>query len=261
MIQTIKECSQSRHALRMLLEVEIKNRIHATRLGMLWWVLDPLILLAIYTFVIQMVLGRGGPGFPMFVLTGLVVWQAFAKGISQAAGIFNRYSNLIRVYNTPLVAYVTSAVVSNIFYVLFGVVIVMAFNWSVVGWHTFFLIPVIILLIIISLAIALPVACIGVWVKDISLMVTYILRIGFYASPVLYSVEMVMSLEKIPHWAKVIYGLNPIGYLITIFRQILLEGQAPDIMSFVVWLFVFLVMIQLGLLLLRRLHNSIPKVV
>ena len=261
MLIAFKECVGSRHALRMLLEVEIKNRIHSTKLGVLWWVLDPLILLAIYTFVIQMVFGRGGPGYPMFVLTGLIIWQATAKGLGQAAGVFSRYSNLIRVYNTPLFAYVVSAVLANIFYVIFGVIIVVVFNLDALGWHTLFLLPSSILLILIILAIALPVACLGVWLKDMTLMVSYILRVGFYASPVLYSADMVMNIDKIPAWAKALYGMNPIGYIITVFRQILLEGKMPDIGSFVICLAIVLCVLQAGIILLRKLHNSIPKVV
>lgn len=87
MLRTVKECYESRHALPVLMEVEIKNRTSSTCFGVFWGVLDPLILLGLYTFVIWIVFGRCGPGYPLFVLTGLVIGT-----MPLSAHIAHRYS-------------------------------------------------------------------------------------------------------------------------------------------------------------------------
>lgn len=105
----------------------------------------------------------------------------------------------------------------------------LAYNADMAGWHTFYILPLLMLLGLVMLAISLPLACMGVWIKDTALAITYILRVAFYASPILYGIDMIMTLENIPMWAKYLCATSPIGYVITAVRQVLLQGQFLDL--------------------------------
>lgn len=261
MWRTLQECSTSRYPLLALLESEIKDRISATRLGVLWWILDPLLLLAIYVFIVHIVFGRGGPGYPLFVFTGIVIWQAAAKGITQAASTFTRNSVLIRAYNTPLFIYVAAPALSGMFYAAFGLILLILINIRTIGLHTLALFPLCVLLFLMTLALSLPIACLGAWFKDVNLGIGYLLRIAFYATPVLYGPDMLRNLSNIPSWVKNVLLANPLGYVIDMFRKILLEGQTPSWATFALWSAATLLGVQAGILLLRKAHNTIPKVI
>ena len=66
MISFFHSLYRFRHALRIQIWVDLKTSVATTRLGVLWWILDPLLLMAIYYFIVMKVFNRGGEGVPFF---------------------------------------------------------------------------------------------------------------------------------------------------------------------------------------------------
>lgn len=261
MQQAGKEVYANRYPLRALLEAEIKSKISQTRLGALWWIMDPLIQFCIYFFLIYIIFQRGGPDYPMLIFSGLVVWDVFAKGLTQSASTFSRNSVLIRAYNIPLFIYILAPALVGLFYALFGFTLLLIFNYENLGLHTLAIVPLSVLLCMATLAFALPVAIFGAWFKDVSYGIGYLLRLCMYTTPVIYSMEMLAQVPRLPEWAKFILMANPMAYIINSFRAVIMHSQWPDLLGFLVWFVILCVLIEAGLLLLRYAHNTLPKVI
>lgn len=259
MIATIKDIVKFKQTLMTLVMVDLRIQIATTRLGYVWWFLDPLILMAIYYFMIGVVFNRGGPGYHIFILSGIVVWQPAAKAIREITVAFTKNATLIKSIKAPLVIYVLSPALVNCFFCVLSTIIVLSFNLDKIGFHTIFLIPMFFIFILIVLLFGMFLSVFDIYIRDTHILVAYGLRIFFYASPILYQSELVMNSKKIPDIVKTLYFLNPIAYLVPSMRTIIIHGKVPDMPLMLVWIIALLALNQLGFLLIRKQQSAIPK--
>ena len=90
-------------------------------------------------------------------------------------------------------------------------------------------------------------------------MMKYILRAGFFLSPVLFSPTRITESERIPEFVKTLYGLNPMAWIMTSLRSILLEGEMFVWSEFFILMLVIIVIIQIGLIWMRMNTSRIIK--
>jgi len=239
----------------------LKTKIQGTKLGAVWWILDPLILMGVYYFVIGVVLKRGGPGYPFFVLAGVVVWQTLSKSLTQMTNAFQSNRQLIMSFSAPLSIYVIAPVLVNLFLFLLGLLVVMCFKLNVIGLVTLELIPLSILFMCFLIAVGLPLACINVHIPDTNLIVNYVLKVAFFATPVLYEVSRITESHVIPQWFKTIYVVNPIVFFINGFRDILLYGRGVSLHDALLNCIVVVIILELSWQFFKRSRNNLPKMI
>jgi len=261
MIRLVKEFSSTRTALFTLIEVNIKTTVASARLGWVWWFIDPLVMMAIYYFIIHMIFGRGGENYHLFVLTGIVSWQCFSRSISQSGQAILQNRSLIKQIGIPTTILTAVPIFVQIFFAIIGVLIVMVWNYPKIGYHSFAIILLFFLLFILAYAVGLFLSVIEVFAKDAGKVVGYLLRGGFFLSPILYPASKVLEADKVPDIVKQIYMLNPMVIVIDGFRTLLLEGSMFDIKNYLFVLPVGLVLVQLGLLWQRRNTNKVIKMI
>jgi ABC-type polysaccharide/polyol phosphate export permease len=259
MIHATKDIIHNLNALRVQLAVAVKTTVAATRLGALWWILDPLLLMLLYTFVVKIVFDRGGPNYHLFALCGIVTWQSFSRSVTLCSTALSRNSTLIRQTRLPMHLYVMLPPVVQAFFYLIGLMIVAVWNHSALGWHTLAVLPLFLPMILIPYTLGLFLSILTVKLPDIGKMVPYLLRFGFYFSPVLYSPERIYDLQNIPPLFKSLYAWNPMVHVITAVRQVLFFGQMFDVTVMLVILAVTLAFTQLGLLYFRAVSRFVPK--
>jgi lipopolysaccharide transport system permease protein len=149
-------------------------------------------------------------------------------------------------------------VVQSFFY-LIGLGVVAVWNSGVVGWHTFSLFLLIMPMILIPYTLGLFLSIFTVKMPDIGKMVPYVLRFGFYISPVLYDPDRVYHLKNIPPMFKSLYALNPMVHIITAVRDVLFTGKMFSIKIILIILAVTLVFMQMGILFFRAYSRFVPK--
>jgi len=259
MLRLTNEIWENRHALRSQFYVNIKTTVATTKLGLLWWILDPLLLMLIYYFVVKVVFNQGGPNYHLFVLCGLVTWQAFSRTIALCTRALTASEGLIKQASLPMVIYVFISPLVQAFFCLIGLVIIMIWNWQVVALHAISVIVPVFLMIMISFTAGLFLSIFEVYIRDTGKLITYILRFGMYMSPVLYSPDRIYGIESIPAYLKTLYSLNPMVHVIGAVRDLLFYGKMfefrPILITFVVTLFIM----QLGLFFFRRVSPYVPK--
>lgn len=259
MIKTVSELIKSHYILSMQIQAELKTSVSKEKFSYLWWFLDPVIMMFIYYFVISVILGRGGPGYHLFVLSALISWQWFARSLNAATGAFNASSGIIKHTPIPLIVLILSPALVNMVYALVGFVVVMVVAGNLPGADLLILPWLIFIQLIFTVAVGCFTSVINMFLPDMKRIVTFGLRIWWFLSPILYEAERVTASERVPEIGKTLFIMNPFTTLIPAYRSILVHQEMPDIGGLMIIFAVALVMLEAGLILLRRYSHEIPK--
>ena len=259
MIRLIKDLWVNRHVLRSQFYVNTRTTVASTKLGMLWWILDPIFLMMIYYFVFKVVFDRGGPDYHLFILCGLVTYQFFSRSISLCTNALILSEGLIKQASLPMVLYLVISPLVQAFFCMIGFAVIMIWNYPALGLHTFAIVFPLILTILITFTAGLFLSIFEVYIKDTGKMIAYLLRFGMYMSPVLYSADRIYENPVIPQYTKILYSLNPMVHILTAVKDILFYGKMFDPVPLLIIFMVVLVVMQLGLVFFRKASPYVPK--
>lgn len=259
----LHELWEYRELVFFMLSRDVKGRYRQMAFGPLWMVISPLLntLLFVVMFGVVAKLPTDGLPAPLFMYSALLVWTFFSAGLFAAANSLVAYRDLIsKIYFprliVPLVG-IGSAFVDFIisFLLLIGM---MAWYQCYPSLHILWLAPYLLLAICTGLAVGLWFASWIVHFRDISNILSYIVRFWMYACPVVYSCSMVA--KHMPEEWMFLYYLNPMTVVIEGVRWALLGvGRGPDIYLLIGFAIVIPLMIT-GAYYFRRTERSIVDI-
>ena len=218
---------RNRVLLKELVKTDFKLRYQGSVLGYLWAVIKPLLMFAILYVVFAKVLRFGDevPHYPVYLLTGTVLWNFFTECTFQGIHAIEQRSELIRKISFPkyiIVVSATSTALINLAINLCVVVIFALANGVGLSW-TWLLVPFsIVELYVLALGISLLLGAINVKFRDIGSIWEVLMQAMFYAVPILYPISMVTSTSVLI--AKILL-VNPIAQVIQDVRQNLITGE------------------------------------
>jgi len=227
-VQYLEEVRRRKDLLLYLVSSDLRAQHRNTFLGYLWWLLDPILNLIIYYFVVGIVFRRGGPDYILHLIVALSVWRWFQATLTTATrSIVSRASIISQVYLPkvifPLSTALTQAV--NFGFSLIVVFIFILLAGRVPGLELVWLPLVIGAQLIFTIALALPLAYISVFVRDMDNLTQHLMRLWFYASPVVWTVDFIPQA-----WLWVV-NINPMAYFLSAYRNILLYQRAPNVVA------------------------------
>ncbi len=239
--KSAQELFSRKQLIYYLVATELKAGKAGTRLGMLWWLLDPIILMFIYWFVFSLLLDRGLDTYrpyPIFVLCGLLCWKQFASMLGRCSSILKGRETLIKSVPFPVVVLPFSVYLAGLlqfsmgYWVCYiGTLLFPSRYFSGDFLAALQTLPLMLFQSAIFFGMGMTVAVIGVIVRDLAQFLPYILRVGFYMSGILYSVELVrnFSINKLGSlWGELLfqlYMLNPAATLIDSYRKAIFYGE------------------------------------
>ncbi|HOC18379.1 MAG TPA: ABC transporter permease [Vicinamibacterales bacterium] len=214
--------------LYVLTAHRVRVRYKQSALGLLWAVLQPLLLMLIFTMIYALIASRmssGGLPYSLFVYAAILPWTFFSTSVGNATGSLVGHSNLVTKVWFPRellpISYVTAAV--------FDLAVASILLFGLMAWHgvalaplAWLALPIVALIALLALAIGLLAAAIQVRFRDIGLAIPLLLQVWMFLSPVIY------PFEQVPDRFKGLYSLNPMAGLIDGFRRVTVQGQAPD---------------------------------
>ncbi len=259
MKQLIKEIRNYSHATTMMIRVELKRSVETTRLGWIYWLIDPIVMMLIYYFMVKLVFNRGGQNYHLFALCGITSWQFFTRSVTRSTAAFSSSTGLIQQIGIPLPIYVFIPSVVQTFFAVISYLIIMFWSYQSIGIQSLALIPLIVLILLMAFGLGLFLSVALVYAQDTNNFIMYFLRAGFFLTPILYSPERVYGSDRIPGFIKAIYGLNPMAWVIPSVRNVLLDGTMYDVSTYIMLLASSLLLVQCGLLFVRRLTPKIVK--
>lgn len=226
---------RNRILLRELIVTDFKLRYQGSALGYAWSILKPLFLFVILYIIFErfLKLGRDIEHFPVYLLTGVVLWQFFTESTIQGLQSIVNRGELIRKVNFPKAIIVMSGTVSALINLAINLLVVLLFcvvNGVQLRPEAILVIPLVAQLYIFSLAIAFFLAAINVKFRDVGYLWEIFLQAAFYATPIIYPIQMVIA--EAPEAAKWLL-LNPVTQIIQDIRQVLVTPQTIQLYDLV----------------------------
>ena len=220
------ELVQYRSLIRNLVSKDLKVRYKNSALGFLWSLLNPLLMMVVFTFVFTQLLNQHIQAFPVFVLTALLPWNWTATAVTAGTASLVDNAPLINKVYFPRVLLPVSVVLSTgVNYVLAmpALFLMMAvFGRAFTPWIVELPLIVLIQAIFVT-AVVLILAPLNVYFRDTTVLVEVGLLAWFFMTPIFYPVEAV-----VPHLAAWMYRLNPMAAIVEDYRVILYNGAVPD---------------------------------
>lgn len=241
-------------------KAELKSEIANSYLSWIWWVLDPLFFMLIYTFVVVVVFGSDKPGFPVFVFLGLTAWDLFNKIVSGSVKTVKNNIGIVQKVYIPKYIFLLSKcfVISFKFLISLALVIILMLIFKVdYTWQMLNLPLVLLPLCTISFGLGTILLHFGVFVEDLANIVGIVFRFLFYFSGIFYDITEKITIE--PYGSIMLY-CNPIAFLIHQFRLIFFYGKAPDYLILLAWFIGGILLSMLGVFLIHKYEDSYAKV-
>ncbi len=254
----LQEIIRRRHILYAKAYSDLKHSVSSTVLKYLWWILEPLLLVAIYTLLIHHILNRGGPDYPAFVFCGLVVWLWFSRSLMQGSSVLITMKGVLNQTKLPLYPLLAAPIVINFIYFLIGLVILMLYRREP-NIYYFELIPLFILQFLLCLSLISFLAIFEAYFRDIKNILSFIMRAWMYLSPVIYSANHVMNSPHLNETAKIIYMYNPATILLMNYQAILLYNHGVNWEQLGILFLASILILEIGYLFIKRFQNSIIK--
>ncbi|HST67959.1 MAG TPA: ABC transporter permease [Mycobacteriales bacterium] len=208
-----------------LVRKDLKVKYQGSVLGFIWSLANPLLLLIVYTFVFQVVLKSGIPQFGFYLLSGLLVWNAFSGAVGTSTGAVIGNSGLVKKVRFPLSVLPLSAVgFALVHFALQLIVLLVAMTVAgqtqFAGPHLLLAVPAIGVAVLFTVALSFLVAGLNVRYRDTQHVVEVVLMAGFWVNPIVYSVSLVQQELGRHHllWA---YFLNPMAGVVTAMQRAL----------------------------------------
>jgi len=210
---------------------ELAARYKGSMLGIVWAIVTPIVMIAIFTFIFAGIFGtRFGPGgsawdYALYLFCGLLPWTAFQESVQLSSTTVVSHSNLVKRVVFPLEALPVAQALSSLATQLFGTVALLIATLILhrelhlsILWLPVLLLPQ----LIATIGASWLLASLGVYLRDIVQGVALVLMAWMYLTPIIYPETI------IPERYRRLVGLNPFTPLVRNYRRILLEGSMPD---------------------------------
>jgi len=238
----------------------ISVRYKQTSLGFAWALLQPVLMMVIFTAVFSVLAKMPSEGTPyaLFAYTALLPWTFFNTAVSTGTNSLVTHTQLItKVYFPREILPITYLIAALFdfavgFLVLLGL---MAWYHVPLSAQVFNLIPVVGLLSAWVLAVCLILAAVQVRFRDIGVALPVLLQVLMFASPIIYPLSVVPAAWR--DW----YLLNPMAGIVSSFRDILLRQSAPDSHPLAIAALVTAIVLPIAYLFFKRAEATMADVI
>ena len=239
---------------------DIKTRYLGSFFGLLGYVINPLLLLLIYSFIFSGILkikfgnSAGMDNFAIYLFCGFLPWMAFGESLQRSTTVLSDQRALIKRVLFPkeiLPLYITLSVFLAQMAALLSFFVVLPF----VGYRLGVSIMVLPILfpfqILFTLGFCLLSSSLNLFFRDIGAFLGTILQVWFFCTPIFYPVDMVPT-RFLP-----LLQVNPMFHLVRIYRETILQNALPTLSSFVYFAVVSCLVFLLGISVFRKVEDRI----
>jgi lipopolysaccharide transport system permease protein len=242
--------------IKNLVSRDFKTRYKRSYLGILWSLVNPLLLIIVYTLAFDYIMKIRVKNFPMFFMCGYLPWSYLSSSLMIALSSLSDSGYLIKAVYFPREILPLSIVISCLFHFLITFIFVfpILLIYGYVPHGSYLVLPVIILLqTIFIFGLSLFLSSIHVFFRDLRYILDVLLMAWFWVTPIAYP----MSLIPDPYLS--LYQLNPMTLFATAYREVLLEGVLPMTGHWVTILLATVGSLGLGYLAFSRINKRLAE--
>ena len=253
---------------------ELRGKYKGSALGWFWSLLNPLATLAVYALVFGFFLKFQPPvagngeleNFAVYLFTALVAWNFFYAVVTGSIGALAGSGPLLKKIYFPAFAPVIGGAGATLFQtgIEVGLLIAVMVVLQNVSW-TFLLLPYLLLLLaLFSIGIGLLLAMLNVRYRDVAYLVTIVLNLLFYATPIIYPITLVPEVAQAPFGlgevpVRQLYDLSPLTQFVEAFRDVVYLLQPPSLSRLLYLTVVSAVVFLLGFAYFQRGSRDVAE--
>lgn len=256
----LKELWEYRELLYFLVWRDVKVRYKQTALGAAWAIIQPLMMMLVFSLFFGYLakVSSDGIPYPIFTFCALLPWQLFSHALTESSNSLVANERLITKVYFPRLVVPIAAVLGGMvdFAIAFVILLVMMLYYGIVPTWAIITLPGFILLAIMTaLGVGLWLSALNVQYRDVRYTIGFLIQFWLFATPVAYSSSIV------PERWRPLYGLNPMAGVVEGFRWALLgKSEAPGALLAVSLVVVILTLVG-GLYYFRKMEQEFADVV
>lgn len=255
-MKVFKNLYEYRELLKSSIKKDVGGKYKNSVLGVLWSFLYPLLQIAVYAIVFQLIMRSNMENYTVFVCCGLIPWNFFSTAISRSSFTMIENGNILKKVYFPREILPISVVTSEAVNFVISTIIILAFVLGTgmgLTWYVIFYPVILLIQYILLIGISLFVSSITVYFRDLQHFIGIALQLLFYATPIVYATNI------IPESYQWILRLNPMTFIIDGYRSIFYYQQQPDFISLGITLLVSLILCVVGYLLFSKLQKRFAE--
>jgi len=253
LVERVREVWTYRDLIWNLVLRDLKARYKNSVLGYLWSLLNPLLMMTVFTVLFKFLLENSIPNFPVFIIVALLPWNFCATAVSGAVTSITGQSALIKKIYFPREVIPIALVIANLINYLLALPAMIAIM-LLLNAHfqpVALLFPIIVLIqTIFLLGMALFLSCLNVFFRDTQVIMEVVLTAWFFLTPIFYRLD-----DIVPQWSRLVRWLNPMASLVDFYRDIFYLGGMPGMDAIVRTLVTALGILVVGYLFFLRFSS------
>ncbi len=253
MTKYIENFKKFQPLLYELVARDVKIKYRRSVLGVLWTLLNPLLMMAILSVVFSNLFRFEIENYSLYLLAGQILFNFYNESTSGAMTAILGNASLIKKVYIPKYLFVVSRIASSSINVLSSfcaLILVMLFTRTELHFTMFLVVIPLFYIVVFSLGVGLILAALTVKFRDIIHLYGVFMTALMYLTPIIYPIEM------LPGWVKTIVRLNPLTGILDIFRDVVIYNTVPSAAQFMVSFVIVCFMLLLGLWVFYRQQDE-----
>ena len=254
-----------RQLIATLTARDLKARYRGSILGFFWSLANPLLLLTVYTIVFTVLFPAANAiqPYPLFLFAGILPWTFFSAATLESTNAINANAGLIKKVMFPAEALPLVVVLSHLvhFALAVPILVIATFGFALHGDIAmsptmFLVIPLMALQTLFVAGIAMTVASAAVLFRDLRDIITNLMTLGFFLTPILYTIESIHS-----RWLRALLRINPMTPFVVSYQDVLFFGRLPSASDTFLVIAFALASFGLGITVFSRLRDTLAEAI
>ena len=241
-----------KYLLSELVKRDIKIKYRRSVIGIFWSFLNPLLTMIVLTVIFSTIFSMNIPNFPVYLLTGMIIFELFNKGSSGAMRSIRNNASIIKKVYVPKYMYSLGVALSELINFMLALIVlflVMVYTGAPFTPYILTAIVPIFLLLIFTIGVGLILATVTVFFRDIEHLYGVFLTLLMYGCAIFYPVEI------IPESVRFLFFYNPIFVYISMCRDSFLYGRMFDMNMLLFGIVSAVIALVLGIVLFYKYQD------
>ena len=235
-----------------LAKAGFKTRNEGNYLGVIWYLLDPLIMFFIFILV-RGILGTGIEYYPVYLMVGLTMFNFFRKTTTYAVNSISGSSNLLTNLRIKPEIFVISSFLLSVFTHLFEllIIVVLLVIFKLPLWYLVFYPLIFLVLGAFTLGVCFFISSVSVYINDLGKLWSLLTRVLWFATPIFYSARLELPFDFNKY--------NPMYYYVTMGRDALIYHEMPETWMIIASILVSIIALLFGILIFQKTKHGFTE--